>query len=362
MKKTALFFAASALLTALCVSSYADEPYTVTDVTGRQVTFQSVPKKALSLGHGALQLFVYVCGPDRLAGIEKAAAGGHSLTGQTVHLAFPELRNLPVVGKGGPKFAPDYEQMAYQAPDVIFMVYGNTKDELDEFQKKVNVPVVGLASVKGASIFSEDANRSFEIIGETMGESRRAAEIVDFIKTARADLTGRVASVPKDGQRVYLGGCSFRGEQGILSTKSHADLLTTVRANNVMDSLTDQASVMIDREKLLDLDPDFIIVDLSGRNTIREDMKSAPDFYKSLKAFQTKNTFAILPYFTYGMNYDTAILDLYAIGKAVHPEVFQDVDLEKKAGEIYNVFVGKNVYADLLKTYPESFQPVTVHE
>jgi len=41
------------------------------------------------------------------------------------------------------------------------------------------------------------------------------------------------------------------------------------------------------------------------------------------------------------------IADAYYIGKVLYPEQFSDVDPEKKADEIFTMFVGKPVYTDL---------------
>ena len=372
MKKRSFVLLALTLFTALCADGgrpaaaqdqpAAAAPYTVTDITGREIAFAEVPKKVLALGHGALQQYAYICGADRLAGIEETAKNGHSLTGQSVHHAYPELRKLQVVGKGGPKFSPDYEQIAYQEPDVVFMAYNNTREELDELQKKLNVPVVGIGAGMKGTIFGDDAYRTFEIIGKTMRAEKRAAAVVQFMKSAQEDLKKRVADVPENGATVYIGGCSFRGAQGILSTKSHVDLLTTVKAKNVMDKLTKSVSVVIDKEKLLDLEPDVIILDLSGEALLAEDMKADPGFYRALKAFRNRKAYAIMPCFTYGMNYDTAILDVYYIGKVVHADRFADVDLERKAEEIYTAFTGKDVYRELMETYPKSFREAQIDE
>lgn len=365
MKRNVFLSLALMASAALCViggARAAAASYTVTDIAGREIVFGKVPERVLALGHGVLQQYAYICGAERLVGLEENAKKGHSLTGQSVHYAYPELRKIQTVGKGGAKFSPDYEQIAYQDPDVVFIAYENTKEELDELQKKLNVPIVGIGAGMKGVIFGDDAYRTFEIIGKTMRAEERAATIIQFVKSAQEDLRKRVADVPENGETVYIGGCSFRGTQGILSTKAHIDLLSTVKANNIMDGLTEVVSVIIDKEKLVDLEPEIMILDLSGKSLIDEDMKADPGFYRSLKAFRNRKAYAIMPYFTYGMNYDTAILDIYYIGKVVHPDRFADLDLEQKAKEIYTVFAGRDVYHELLKEHPESFREVQVGE
>ena len=53
---------------------------------------------------------------------------------------------------------------------------------------------------------------------------------------------------------------------------------------------------------------------------------------------------------------------MYYIGVVTHPEQFKDIDIKAKAAEIYTLFVGKDVYQDLLKTYPESFKECEIVE
>ena len=330
------------------------ESYTVVDNTGRSVEFTKVPERTLSIGHGALKLYAFIAGSDKLVGIEEAEKTGHTVIGQSIHYAYPELRTLDTIGKGGAKFEPDYELLKFAEPDVIFIAYEKTADELDELQDTLQIPVVGIGAGMGGRVFGEDTYETFEIIGKTLKLEERAEAVNNFIREAEADLAARAGKV-EDSPKTYLGGCSFRGEQGILSTKTYLDLLNSVNALNVMDALTDERSVMIDKEKLLDLDPEMIILDLSGKTLLDEDMKTDPEFYRSLSAFKNHNAYYIMPYFTYGMNYDTAILNMYYIGSLAHPENFADIDLETKAAEIYTMFVGKDVFADLLGTYPESF-------
>ena len=342
----------------IAAAQESSEGYSVVDSTGRTVEFTKVPERALSIGHGALKLYAYIAGSDRLVGIEETEKTGHTVTGQSIHYAYPELREFETIGKGGSKFEPDYELLKFAEPDVIFVAYSQSADELDALQKTLDIPVVGIDAGMRGDVFGEKTYQTFDIIGKVLKLEDRANEVNTFIREAEKDLQSRAGSI-EESPRMYLGGCSFRGEQGILSTKTHLDLLSTVNAFNIMDELTDERSVMIDKEKLLDLDPEMIILDLSGKTLLDEDMAADPEFYRSLSAFRNKNAHYIMPYFTYGMNYDTAILNMYFIGSLAHPENFADIDLKAKAAEIYTLFVGKDVYADLLKTYPESFTTST---
>ena len=335
------------------------ESYTVVDITGREVSFDKVPEKVIALGHGTLKFYTYVAGPDKLIGIEEAEKTGHTVTGQSIHYAYPKLRELPTIGKGGAKFEPDYELLKYSEPDVIFIAYENTKEELDELQSKLEIPVVGLGAGMNGKIFEEDTYNTFEIIGKVMKMEERSEKINSFLKEVQQDLEKRGGDV-SESPKTYIGGCSYRGAQGILSTRTHLDLFDAPKVYNVMDELTEEKNAIIDKEKLVEINPELILLDLSGKELLDEDMQADPNFYKSLDAFKNKKAYYIMPYFTYGMNFDTALLDMYYMGSLAHPDKFSDVDIAAKAAEIYTVFVGKDVYNDLLGTYPESFKESNV--
>lgn len=335
------------------------ESYTVVDITGREVSFDKVPEKVIALGHGTLKFYTYVAGPDKLIGIEEAEKTGHTVTGQSIHYAYPKLRELPTIGKGGAKFEPDYELLKYSEPDVIFIAYENTKEELDELQSKLEIPVVGLGAGMNGKIFEEDTYNTFEIIGKVMKMEERSEKINSFLKEVQEDLAKRGGDI-SESPKTYIGGCSYRGAQDILSTRTHLDLFDAPKVYNVMDELTEEKNAIIDKEKLVEINPELILLDLSGKELLDEDMQADPNFYKSLDAFKNKKAYYIMPYFTYGMNFDTALLDMYYMGSLAHPDKFSDVDIAAKAAEIYTVFVGKDVYNDLLGTYPESFKESNV--
>lgn len=338
-------------------------PYTVTDSLGREVKFEKVPEKVIVMGWGSLKYYTYVAGPEQIIGVDHAETAGHTVIGQSIHLAYPEIQKSEIIGKGGPKFQPDYEKIIVSGADVIVSSYASSVEEVDEFQEKVKIPVVAIATPKKGKIFDEENYKTLAIIGDLMAKEDRAEEIINFMKNTVKDLTDRTSSLDKSKSPfMYLGGCSFRGAQGILSTKSHLDLLEVSNANNIMDDKTEEAGLMIDKEALLSMDPELILLDLSGKVPLEEDMKADSDFYKSLSAFKNNKVFAILPYATYGLNYDTAMIDMYYIGSLAYPNAFKDMDINKKAEEIYKVFVGKNVLTNMMDAYPEGLKEFKLND
>lgn len=337
--------------------------YVVKDIKGREVKFNKVPERVITLGHGALKYYTYVSGPEALVGIEEADKAPQAVNGQSIYHAYEHIKDIETVGKGGPKISPNYEKLAYGKADVIFASYECTKEEMDQLQEKAQIPVVAIGTMMKGDIFTEEAYQTFEIIGKTMHKEERAEALIHKMKEVEKDLRSRSERVDQDlAPEVYLGATNFRGPQGILSTKTHLDLLDVIQVKNIMETYSDERSIMIDKEKLLAINPELIFLDMSGKNPLMEDIQRDPAFYQSLRAFERGQVFALMPYFTYGMNFDTALINMYYIGKVVYPEQYQDVDLEAKAKEIYQTFVGQDVYESMRQSHPESFEEFKINE
>lgn len=324
----------------------------VTDTLGRQVTLPHTAQKVVAIGPGALRLYIYAGNFDYLVGVEQsetAEAGGKSY----LH-ANPDLAKLTVIGQGGPNNAPDPEKILTVAPDVIFSTYATDAAAADELQSQTGIPVVVInyGGFGVTSIFGENIEKSLLLIGQVIGDMTRAQAAYDFITQAREDLENRTKDIPdSEKPSVYVGGLGSKGAHGIESTQGQYALLDVISARNVVDETGESGSIMIDREKLLEWNPDYIFIDYGGLAIMKEDYLKDPSFYTSLAAFQNGNVYSQMPYNSYSTNIDTAIADAYYLGKVIYPEAFADVDPAAKADEIYQALLGKAVYASMTEVY-----------
>jgi iron complex transport system substrate-binding protein len=108
---------------------------------------------------------------------------------------------------------------------------------------------------------------------------------------------------------------------------------------------------MIDKEQLLEWDPDIIFIDESGYGMVVEDYRSNPGFYDSLQALKEGKFYGYLPFNYYTTNIDTAIADSYFMGKTVFPEAFEDIDPVEKADEIYEFLLGTPMYEQMARDF-----------
>lgn len=322
---------------------------TVTDTLGRQVEVNAQAQKVVAIGPGALRLCCYFNSIGMIAGVEQMDKDDS--TGKPYVMANPELASLPVIGPGGPNNAPDPEKILAARPEVIFSTYASDKASADSLQSKTGIPVIALSYGK-TSTFDPEVYASLKLIGKVTGKDHKAQEIVDYMEKCKNDLDKRTKDIPEDKKpSTYVGGLGMKGTHGIESTQGNYSLFNAVHAKNVVDETGKTGSLMIDKEKLIQWNPDKIFIDGSGFQMVRQDYQKNPGYYKTLSAIKNGEIYSQLPYNFYTTNIDTAIADAYYLGKVLYPEQFKDIDPEKKADEIYKTLLGKELYSQMAKDY-----------
>jgi iron complex transport system substrate-binding protein len=336
---------------------YAAQKITVTDTLGRQVEVNSQVRRVVAIGPGTLRLCCYFLNAGIIAGIEKMDKD--TFTGKPYVIANPSFAYLPVIGPGGPNNSPDPEKIISVKPEVIFSTYSPDKSSADNLQSKTGIPVVVLGYGK-ISVFDPAIYTSIKLIGKMTGMDQKADELINYMEKCREDLYSRTKDIPDDKKpAAYVGGLGMKGVHGIESTQGNYSLFNVVHAKNVVDETGRTGSVMIDKEKLIQWNPEKIFIDASGIQMIKQDYKKNLEFYNSLSAVKNGELYSLLPYNFYTTNIDTAIADAYYIGKVLYPDRFKDIDPGKKADEIYKTLLGKELYSHMVKEY-NGFKKLTL--
>lgn len=321
----------------------------IKDLEGRSVEITVPVNRVTAIGPGALRLVCYAGAASKVVGIEGMETQWS--TGRPYMYAYPELKELPVIGQGGPDSTPDPEMLLNVDPDVIFAAYLLDAAKADELKAKTGIPVVVLSYGK-LGTFDKEVFDSIELVGEITGKSDRADKVVDYIKDCQADLEKRTEGVPeKDKPSVYAGGLGMKGVHGIESTSGEFPPFMSINAKNVVDETGTNGSVMIDKEKLTVWDPDYIFIDESATQMVSEDYARNQGFYNTLKAVDNGSLYGFMPFNYYATNIDTAIADAYYMGKTIFPGEFGDVDPVEKADEIYKFLLKKNLYDQMAKDF-----------
>ena len=371
-RKGLAFFAAAALVISLAAcggpgeeqgsaaaASAGGDAIEVTDLAGRSVAIPAGADSFACIGPGCLRLYCYVAEKDQLAGVEDVEKTWGK-TGRPYAMALGDVEGLAAIGPGGPGSAPDAERLFASGADVVFSTYAMEPAEIQELQDKLSIPVVALGYGED-SLFSQEVDRSLELLGQITGREERAQEVVNYFAQAKADLESRAAGV-QDPPTVYLGCQSYQGSHGIESTTGDSPIFDALHARNVVEEAGIGGYVTLDKEKLLELDPDFLIIDAGGLSVLQEDYTTNPDFYESLSAVKQGDVYLQLPFNYYGTNLEIALADAYYIGTVLYPDAFSDVDPAGKFDEICQALLGIDAYAQIAETYFGGYQRLELGE
>lgn len=365
-RKGLAFFAAAALVISLAAcggpgeeqgsaaaASAGGDAIEVTDLAGRSVAIPAGADSFACIGPGCLRLYCYVAEKDQLAGVEDVEKTWGQ-AGRPYAMALGDVEGLAAIGPGGPGSAPDAERLLASGAEVVFSTYAMEPAEIQELQDKLSIPVVALRYGE-ASLFSQEVDRSLELLGQITGREERAQEVVNYFAQAKADLESRAAGV-QDPPTVYLGCQSYQGSHGIESTTGDSPIFDALHARNVVEEAGIDGYVTLDKEKLLEMDPDFLIIDAGGLSVLQEDYETNPDYYESLSAVKQGDVYLQLPFNYYGTNIEIALADAYYIGTVLYPEAFTDVDPAEKFDEICQALLGIDAYETIAETYFGGYQ------
>jgi len=320
----------------------AGGPMAVVDYEGRRVEVPGPVRRVVCLGPGALRQIVYLQAQDLVVAVEDMEL--RNPEGRPYWMAHEELHDLPVCGPGGPAAInrlPDGEAVLAAAPDVVFVAA----------QRRLGIPVV-ILGYGGFATFSDRVYDSLRLAGALLGRAERARTVVDFIEGQRRELGRRAVGTTKR-PRVYVGGLGFRGAQGLSSSEASYAPFDWLGLDNVVRPLptTGGTHVTVDVETLLSLDPDWIFVDGGGRDIVRREFADRPAVLGALTAVEEGRVLGLHPFNWYTTNLGTVIVDAWAVGAAVLPHAFADVDVAAVAGSVYRTLVGRDVHYAMVRRY-----------
>ena len=355
---TALLAVFAVLISAGCVTT--DSPgdsegmITVTDAFGREVSIPENPEKIAVVGSGSMRYFVYlgidlddVCAVD----YQDSKLNKQTFNLRPYSLANPEILEIPEVGAA--KGVVDNEKLLMSGAEILFMggASSSNAEVANEIQEKTGIPVVMFYTGNYVTD-AEKIQATLLMLGEILGKEQRAKDLIAYFDAVEADLKKRVAGLSA-GESVYIGGVAYNGYHGLDGTDPTYYPFAVLNIKNAaaeVTSVSQTGYAQISKEKLLEWDPDFIIVDLStiqaAEGGALVELKNDPS-YRELTAVKNSMVYTVNPHTSMNVNHETTLANAYFIGKLLYPEQFEDIDPVKKADEIYTFVVGEPVF-DLL--------------
>jgi len=331
----------------------------ITDTFGREVEIPTTVEKIVPLGNTP-RMVVYLGLADKVVGI-----GGMQWDNVTPVTAYAYASkdvwaDAPIVGTDAAG-ATDYypEQIISVEPDVVLCSY--TKELADEIQTKTGIPVI---AVPMGTLFEKDYEEALRIIGDACGAKDRAEEVISYINDSLNDLATRTADVPDADKPTVLGAAAtFKGSHGIEGVYTKYAVFEAISANDVTKGISEKSTaVILDKEKIVDWDPQYIFFDSGGVNLVQTDYKENPDFYANLRAVNDGNLYQYPSSTSYYSNVEIPIVNSYYVGTILFPEQFKDIVFEEKANEVFKFFLGSDDYLRELEDFGAGYGKVTLGE
>jgi iron complex transport system substrate-binding protein len=324
----------------------------ITDILGRNITLPSKVERIVAIGPGMLRLVCYLNAADLVVGVEESELKW-GFIGRDYAMAYGDLfKNLSIIGPGGPGKPPVPELIIAVKPDVIIMsrTYCDFYDP-DRLQKEVNATVIVMDYGQAGQLDIEGICNALSTLGKVLNREERANQLINFIKSIQIELNERTKDI-NPRPKVYVGAVSYKGAQPFTSTQSPFPPLSLLNTKSIADNYTKTTGfVNLDFEVIIHEQPNIIFIDEGNLQTVIMDFNKDPNKYLQLYAFKEGKIYGTLPYNYYHTNIATALADAYYIGKILYPEKFKDIDPEKKANEIFQVFIGKPIYQAYADAY-----------
>lgn len=361
---------ASLLVFTACDKRQNDEnEKTVIDLLGREVAIPDKIERVVCIGAGALRLYTYVGDISLLSGVEDVDKDGTGVGGglsiRPYKMVNKDLFNsLPSCGTGGPQGSPDAEKILSTNPDIVFSLYTSDKSAADDLSRKIGKPVVVLSYGK-TEAFDADVKKSIALLGEILGRQNRANRLLSFISDTENYLSGIGEDIDASLKKsVYLGCQSNYGTHGIESSSANYSIFDVSKIRNVLDEYGFKGyQKSVDLEKLVEMNPDRIVIDAGGLYILKTQLKEKPEIFNNLSAFKNGELYLQMPYNAYYTNLETAYADAYFAAWVQYHDVAPEkitFDYVEKAREIYTLFLGKDCYDEVANEMYGGFKKLDI--
>lgn len=335
---------AAAETTAEPTEEPAAEPETriVVDGIGREIEVPAKVETIVTLGN-ASRMATYLGLADKMITVT-SGDNNDSVVMAYGYYNHDIWADLPVCSSGGyGEINP--EVIIEASPDVILCTF--EEDIVANIEEQLGRKVV--AAPQG-TLFAEDYEHALRVFGEACGVSDRAETVIAFIQECLADLDSRTSSIADDNKPTALcAAATFRGGHGIAGVYANNAVFATVNAKDVTVGYIDaQKGVEVDKEQVLEWNPDLIVLDASNLGLVENEYAEDPAFFESLNAVKNGELYQWPNSTSNYTNVEIPLVNAYYIGSVMFPEAFADVDFETKAEEIFRFFLGHDGYLSVL--------------
>ncbi|HCD4227532.1 TPA: ABC transporter substrate-binding protein [Corynebacterium striatum] len=336
-----------------------DTAVTITDVAGREVTFDKQPERiVLGEGRGVFATsilnredpleHVVALGKD----LHEAAPSFESKFAET-NAAYKDLPTIGNIAKGDVTV----ENLLAQKPDVVVMTLDHKKGaEKTGFLDKMDQAGLKYVFTDFRQKPLENTPKSMEVFGQLLGQEDKAAEFNKFYTGKVDDIKSRAEKAGNKPRTLVWRAAGLKDCCSTVKDSNLGDLVNAAGGENLGDSLLDTESGDLTAEKVLAEQPEHIIAtggawaknpekpevlphvemgyaakEEKAQETL-EGLLKTPGF-DQLEAPKEGNFHAVYHQF-YDSPFNVFALEQFAVW--MHPETFKDLDPEKDFADFHD--------------------------
>ena len=234
-KSLAILIAALMLLPFAAFSAAEDTSFTVTDMTGREITFEKPVEKAVALTASDCEI-IFALGAEEV------------LVGRGEYCDYPpEVTDIPSVQSG---YDTNIEQIIALEPEVLFMAtMAQTQEQVEQLEKAgIKVVVSDAQDIAGTYT-------AIAMIGQILGKNEEAEQIIDSMKNAFEE----IAENKLDGEKTIYFEVSPL-QWGLYTAGTGTFMNEVAEMMGLKNCFSDVAGwAPISEEQVLERNPDYIL-------------------------------------------------------------------------------------------------------
>ena len=236
LKKTlAIFVAAMMLLSFATFAAAEDTSFTVTDMSGREITFDKPVEKAVALTASDCEI-IFALGAEE------------ALVGRGEYCDYPpEVVDIPSVQSG---YDTNIEQIIALEPEVLFMsTMAQTEEQVAQLE------AAGIKVVVSDAQDIEGTYTAISMIGEILGKTEEAQEVIDGMKAVFEEIQANKLDGTKT---IYFEVSPLQWGLWTAGTGTFMNEIAEMMGlKNCFDDVAGWAA--ISEEQVLERNPDFIL-------------------------------------------------------------------------------------------------------